>query len=447
MQRESAWGLRRGEGGGWEVVELTAAAEVVNPSAKAVVAGLEEQGVRVEWVQETLWKETESSAMSVDTVLSRLNGGAGQWGRRDYWWVEAKWTRGDHENRTLEVVAKAWQKVDEFQKVIDSIGDWRLYLGRRRVYRPQRLGILVVSRRGWRLELRGGGIELQGVFGGCGGCGDNGGGGSGGGGGEDVEVEGSGGCGGCGGGGGVRRDVQGCGYEGRGGAVVADGGGGGGENMGGDVDAMEMGGGVGGGDGGGDGRGGGNAVKRRRQSGRRQAGTKRSDPQKAAEKLYKKENGYEIQMEAVWKWRQKNCDGVGGDGGSGGNGGGVYQRTRRNGGGALVKGITQVYALLWPLIEVMRLQHVSATAVSFIVRRALIYYCCALSRRMLAAFVAAHKQTSTHTQSTETRAAYGNSCCLRKSMLPTATHSAYGNSCCLRKFMLSKGRHAVYGNA
>ena len=108
----------------------------------------------MKWVQENLWKEAESSGMSVDVILSRLNGGAVQWRRRDYWWVEAKWTRGDHEDRTLEVVAKAWQKVNEFQKVINSIGDWRLYLRRRRVYQPQRLGTLVVSRRGWRLELR-----------------------------------------------------------------------------------------------------------------------------------------------------------------------------------------------------------------------------------------------------------------------------------------------------
>ena len=104
-ERESAWGLRRGEGGGWEVVELAAAAEVVNPIAKAVVAGLEEQGVRVKWVQETLWKEAESRVMAVDVILSILNGGAGQWRRRDYWWVEAKWMRGDHKDRTLEVVA------------------------------------------------------------------------------------------------------------------------------------------------------------------------------------------------------------------------------------------------------------------------------------------------------------------------------------------------------
>ena len=104
-QRENAWGLRRGEGGGFRFAELAAAAEVVNPIAKAVVAGLEEQGVRVEWVQETLWKEAESRVMAVDVILSILNGGAGQWRRRDYWWVEAKWMRGDHEDRTLEVVA------------------------------------------------------------------------------------------------------------------------------------------------------------------------------------------------------------------------------------------------------------------------------------------------------------------------------------------------------
>ena len=386
-ERESAWGLRRGEGGGWEVVELAAAAEVVNPRAKAVVAGLEEQGVEVEWVQEALWEEVERSAMSVDVVLSRLNGGAGQWRRKDYWWVEAKWTRGDHEDRTLEVVTKAWKKVDEFQKVINSICDWRLYLRGKRVYRPQRLGILVVSRRGWRLELRGGGIELRGLFGGCGGCGGNGGGGSGGGGGEDVEVGGSGGCGGCGGGGGARRDVQGCGYERRGGVVMADGGGGGGENREGDV---EMGCGGGGGGGGGDGRGGGNAVKKGRQSGKRQAGEIKSEAQKEAEKKYKKDNGYEIQMEAKWKWRDRGGGKGGGGGGGGGDGGGVYQRARgsgggglvkgvtqvwkrRSGGGGLVKGVAQVYALLWHLIEVMLLQQFSVTAVSYFVTNSTVH--------------------------------------------------------------------------
>ena len=128
-QRESAWGLRRGEGGGWEVVELAAAAEVVNPIAKEVVADMEGQGIGVEWVQETLWKEVEGRWMSVDMVLSRLNGGAGQWSRRDYWWVEVKWTRGDHEDRTLEVVATAWKKVDEFQNVICGLEEWRLWLG------------------------------------------------------------------------------------------------------------------------------------------------------------------------------------------------------------------------------------------------------------------------------------------------------------------------------
>ena len=106
-QRPSAWGLRRGEGGGWEVVELAAAAEVVNPIAKEVLAGMEGHGIRVEWVQETLWKQVEKRGMSVDVVLSRLNGGAGQSSRRDWWWVEAKWTRGDHRDRTLEVVEKA----------------------------------------------------------------------------------------------------------------------------------------------------------------------------------------------------------------------------------------------------------------------------------------------------------------------------------------------------
>ena len=40
------------------MVELAAAAEVVNPRAKEVVAGLEARGVRVEWMQEVFWQES-----------------------------------------------------------------------------------------------------------------------------------------------------------------------------------------------------------------------------------------------------------------------------------------------------------------------------------------------------------------------------------------------------
>ena len=225
-QRESAWGLRRGEDGGWQVVELPAAAEVVNPVAKEVVKGLEEKEIKVEWVQRTLWKEAEEQGMCVDLVLSVVSGGVGQWGRKDWWWIEGKWTRGYHKDKTLRVVEEAWRKVREFRKVAYGVEDWTLKLGGRRVYKPQNLGILVVSRKGWRLELLSG-KEVRGTFGGGGG---DGGGGSGGGeergggdeaavGGDGFSGEGEG--GGCGGGGGC-DDGGGAGGSGGDGGASSD---------------------------------------------------------------------------------------------------------------------------------------------------------------------------------------------------------------------------------
>ena len=309
-QKESAWGLRRGEQGGWEMVELTAAAAVVNPRVRKLAAGLEEHGIRIEWVQNALRNAVDNGGLSVDMVLSKVNGGVGQYSRRDYWWVEVKWTDGDHEDRALEVVKEAWRKVQEFERVLRDIDKWRLELGRRVVYTPQNLGVLVVSRRGWRLELQGGDMEFGGKFGDGGGSSGSG----------DAS-EGSGGCGARGG----------CG-----GRVVTDRGGGGGENVEGDVQGdWDMGGGGGDGDGGGKGRGRGNVEQKRRQSGKRKKGARvgagRTEAEVAAQKRYKEDRGYSNMLEAVWKVR-------GGAAASGSS----SRTTRSHGGGSLVRGITQV---------------------------------------------------------------------------------------------------------
>ena len=76
-QKESSFGLRRGEDGGWQVMELPAAADVVNPVTKEILNGLEENEIKVEWVQRALWKEAGEEGMCVDLVLSVVSGGVG----------------------------------------------------------------------------------------------------------------------------------------------------------------------------------------------------------------------------------------------------------------------------------------------------------------------------------------------------------------------------------
>ena len=307
-QRESAWGLRRGEDGGWQVVELPAAAEVVNPVAKEVVKGLEEKEIKVEWVQRTLWKEAEEQGMCVDLVLSVVNGGVGQWGRRDYWWIEVKWTRGDHEDRGLEVVEEAWRNVEEFRKVIGGVEDWRLKLGGRRVYKPQNFGILVLSRKGWRLELLSG-LEFRVTFGGGGG---DGGGGSGSGeergGGDEAAVS----------GGGISGEGQGGGCDGGVGGGGDDGGGAGGRGGDDGAGSDEN-------SGGGDGE----QMRRRKRRYRGDETQVRKKVRRAAEcRECRSGGGYD----AVVRWRWKR----------GGAEGSEVARNTRSHGADLTKGVTQV---------------------------------------------------------------------------------------------------------
>ena len=54
------WGLRRIDGK-WEVVEMAKAAGVVNPVVQEVTRQMEAQGLKIEWVQETLRHEVHAA--------------------------------------------------------------------------------------------------------------------------------------------------------------------------------------------------------------------------------------------------------------------------------------------------------------------------------------------------------------------------------------------------
>ena len=91
--------------GVWAMVIMPEAAVVINPVARRLVEQMRNGGIEVEWVQQSLerwriekmdgrWRQTVVRQISVDLVLSM----AGDGGRRDYWWVEMKWTRGGEED-------------------------------------------------------------------------------------------------------------------------------------------------------------------------------------------------------------------------------------------------------------------------------------------------------------------------------------------------------------
>ena len=317
-------------GGSWKQVELRDAAEVVNPVAMRLVAAWEAAGIRLEWVQNTLirWRRDagvdggeRAELVSVDVVLSKAVPGQG--GRRDRWWVEMKWTRGDQEDRRLRVVKEGQKKVEVLQRVIKELRHWRLLLGGHPVYHPHRLGLLVVSPRGWRLDLEGGGIAvMRGSF-------DNGGG-------EAVaNAAGA-------DGGGEGEQFAGGGEEHV--ADVADvamaetehGGGEGDE-----ADAEDEGGDDGGSveDGGGQ-----EEEKRRRWKGRRTiraTAEAKTQGRRDSTKRYKSEDkGYGNVLE--YRLRRVGGAGGGGEVGSGGGDVGGMRRRTRSGGAAEVEGVTKI---------------------------------------------------------------------------------------------------------
>ena len=104
--------------GVWAMVIMPEAAVVINPVARRLVEQMRNGGIEVEWVQQSLerwrlekvdgrWRQTVVRQISVDLVLSV----AGDGGRRDYWWVEMKWTRGSEEDWRSRVVNDGWNKV------------------------------------------------------------------------------------------------------------------------------------------------------------------------------------------------------------------------------------------------------------------------------------------------------------------------------------------------
>ena len=143
-------------GGSWEAVKFREAASVVNPVAKKLVSALWRRAIKVHWVRETVWRRDQNREISVDVVLAVEGDG----GRQDYWWVEVKWTRGDHEDKSLRVVEEGWKKVKEFQQVMREIEAWHLLLAGREAFKSQRMGLIVVSPRGLRLELVGDGLPM-----------------------------------------------------------------------------------------------------------------------------------------------------------------------------------------------------------------------------------------------------------------------------------------------
>ena len=154
-QPASAWARRKIDnvmlpfGGGrfvWERFPL--AAQVVNPVARKLFSRLaSKHGVHITFVQATIRNVGTSEKLSIDVVAIC---GA------DRWWLELKWTR-DPLNADSLSVQGAWSVVDKYQRVLRTLKAWKLdvNLGGGRVFRPRRLGVLLVNAQTYRRELRG----------------------------------------------------------------------------------------------------------------------------------------------------------------------------------------------------------------------------------------------------------------------------------------------------
>ena len=167
----------RGGGFFWERFPLAAA--VVNPVARELFSRLaSEHGVHIKFVQAAICKVDTSEKLSIDVVAVCGT---------DRWWLELRWTRDPLNTDSLSVQG-AWSVVDKYQQVLRQLKAWKLdvKLGGGRVFRPRRLGVLLVNSQTYRLELRGkGGAvltgRLDGLLGGGGGGSLSSGGGGGGG--------------------------------------------------------------------------------------------------------------------------------------------------------------------------------------------------------------------------------------------------------------------------
>ena len=110
------------------------------------------RAVHIRFVQATLCKR-DGTKKSVDCVA--FLGGNGRAGG-ERCWLELRWTRDLLDSGALSVQG-AWSVVDGYGQILNELSEWKLdkRLGCGRVFRPLRLGVLLVNRTSYRLELAG----------------------------------------------------------------------------------------------------------------------------------------------------------------------------------------------------------------------------------------------------------------------------------------------------
>ena len=138
---------------GWTWQRFPEAAKVVNPVAQQLLDTLASRhGVHIRFVQATLCKR-DGTKKSVDCVA--FLGGNGRAGG-ERCWLELRWTRDLLDSGALSVQG-AWSVVDGYGQILNELSEWKLdkRLGGGRVFRPLRLGVLLVNRTSYRLELAG----------------------------------------------------------------------------------------------------------------------------------------------------------------------------------------------------------------------------------------------------------------------------------------------------
>ena len=138
---------------GWTWQRFPEAAKVVNPVAQQLLDTLASRhGVHIRFVQATLCKR-DGTKKSVDCVA--FLGGNGRAGG-ERCWLELRWTRDLLDSGALSVQG-AWSVVDGYGQILNELSEWKLdkRLGCGRVFRPLRLGVLLVNRTSYRLELAG----------------------------------------------------------------------------------------------------------------------------------------------------------------------------------------------------------------------------------------------------------------------------------------------------
>ena len=75
----------------------------------------------------------------------------------DCWWLELRWTRDPLNTNSISVQG-AWSVVANYKRVLKNLNAWKLHsnLCGGPVFRPRRLGVLLVNRSYYCLELDGG---------------------------------------------------------------------------------------------------------------------------------------------------------------------------------------------------------------------------------------------------------------------------------------------------